>query len=87
VARKDHTCDACLGIIASGDRYHRQRSIWEGEPMVYKCHALCDAVYWRMHRERELWDDESLDDSEIREGLLRVFASLSQADPERTEGT
>jgi hypothetical protein len=76
-AKKPHICDACVGVIAAGDNYRRQRIIGEDGPYVYKCHALCDAVYWRAHRRLELMYDESLDDSEIREELLSVFAALA----------
>lgn len=42
-ARKIHACDSCGRRIVPGETYHRQRSIYEGEPQTYKAHADC----WR----------------------------------------
>ncbi len=42
-ARKHHFCDSCCGRIEPGQRYQRQRIIWDGEPGTYKAHADC----WR----------------------------------------
>lgn len=42
-ARKRHFCDSCCGRIEPGQRYRRQRTIWEGEFGIYKAHADC----WR----------------------------------------
>ena len=77
VARKVHGCNACLGRIPTGERYHRQRLVWDGEMSTYKCHAICDAIYWKLYREYELFDDESVEPNQIQDGLLAVFATLS----------
>lgn len=77
VALKPHTCDICCGVIAPGDRYHRQRNIWEGEPCVFKAHGLCDAAYWIKFREQDLYYDETVEFDEIRPLLLRFFALLT----------
>ena len=36
VARKEHQCSQCSRMIQPGEKYHRQRNIFEGEPQVYK---------------------------------------------------
>lgn len=74
VARKPHWCDACLGVIAPGDRYLRQRCIGD-DPYTFKSHALCDAAYWHAYREMELWDDDSPDPFEdIRPRVAVAFS-------------
>ena len=79
-AHKNHQCDVCLGTIATGDRYHRQRLIWEGDPGVFKAHALCDAAYWRAWKNLDLFEDECPDFAdEVKPLLLRFFALMSVA--------
>ncbi len=81
IARKAHQCDVCFGTIAEGDRYRRQRMIYDGDPGVFKAHALCDAVYWVAWRELELFDDEQPDfHDDIKPRLLRFFALVSGGD-------
>lgn len=81
VARKDHQCNVCWGTIGEGDRYLRQRSIYDGEPQTFKAHALCDAAYWQAHRTLGLYGDDAPDwQEEIRplvEGFLAHLGSAS----------
>ncbi len=77
VARKKHRCDACCGTIGAGDVYRRQRAIGDDGPYTYKCHRLCDALYWKMHRESGLWDDDAVDDGELRRELALIFGVLT----------
>jgi hypothetical protein len=78
VARTTHRCDVCSGFIGAGERYNRQRFVWDGEPGTYKAHALCDAAYWIAWRELELFDDESPDfDADVRPLLEAFFMSLT----------
>ena len=77
VARKEHQCNICWGTIAVGDRYHRQRNIWDGEANTFKAHELCSAAWTKAHHDLELWDDETPDwDEDIKplvEGALRLL--------------
>lgn len=75
-ARKQHGCDVCGGIIGVGDRYHRQRSIYDGEPQTFKAHGLCDVAYWRAHRDLDLYDDESPDWTEDIKPLIAAMLTL-----------
>lgn len=78
VARKAHGCSICLGRIASGETYNRQRLIWDDGPVTFKSHALCNFVYWRAYRELGLMDDEAPDfTDEILPGLLAFFRMMS----------
>ena len=78
-ARTNHRCSACEGIIAAGDRYRRQRLV-DDDPYVFKCHALCDQLWWFLHGELDLWDDDALDPyDDVRPGLMRFFAALGFA--------
>jgi hypothetical protein len=41
VARKRHLCESCMRSINAGERYIRQRGVWEGEAYTWKSHELC----------------------------------------------
>lgn len=77
VARKAHVCCVCLGDIAPGDRYHRQRSVEGGDAYVWKEHALCGAAYLVAHREADLLPDEGCEYEDVQPVLLRFFTALS----------
>jgi hypothetical protein len=80
VARKHHSCNACGGTIAPGDRYRRQRN--KGDDIyVWRCHALCDAAYWIAHEEAECCEDEGPDWFEVRSVVLRFFEALTSQHP------
>ena len=57
VAKKAHTCIWCGEPIIPGQRYVRERSVYEGEPQNYKWHAECRADALECIREG---DDEFL---------------------------
>lgn len=79
VARKQHLCDVCLGVIGEGDRYHRQRGIWDEGPYTHKAHALCNAAYWLAMRDLGYdarWE-EYAEWSEVRPYVERFFAVVS----------
>lgn len=50
VARKDHTCDYCGGIIKKGEEYNWAKLINEGRPYEWKAHKDCIMV------STALWD-------------------------------
>lgn len=78
VARKQHRCDVCDGVIGEGDRYHRQRGVWEGEPYTHKAHLLCRAAYVLAMRDLERradWDEYAEPD-EVRPYVERFFAAV-----------
>jgi len=41
VARKEHQCDWCGGIIHKGEKYYYSFNIWEGYPCVWESHLSC----------------------------------------------
>lgn len=41
-ARKPHQCDACLGDIVAGERYHTGTNIQDGHHSRWKNHVCCD---------------------------------------------
>lgn len=44
MARKEHKCCECHGVIAKGEKYHRHSGIWDGEAATYKVCLDCDAL-------------------------------------------
>lgn len=44
VARKDHRCCECDGVIKKGEKYHRHHGIWEGEANTYKVCLECELI-------------------------------------------
>lgn len=51
VARKPHGCNACLGVIAAGDTYERQRVADGSEIWTWKAHLLCGQIVLHLDRE------------------------------------
>lgn len=80
VARVEHRCSLCGGVIAPGDRYRRQRYV-DDDPYTLKTHGLCDAAYWVAYREFDYWDDEPVDQGEVELVMMRFFAALAGAVP------
>lgn len=79
VARKDHRCDVCLGVIAAGDRYHRQRNIGDDGPYTFKAHLLCDTAYWLATKQlglRSDWDEYPDVSDEVLPLVQRFFVNL-----------
>ena len=63
-ARAAHHCGLCHRPIAVGDRYHRQRGIWEGEPYTFKSHVECRVAAVERHHNSGWTYGLSLDDLE-----------------------
>lgn len=73
-AKKQHQCNVCWEPIEPGQRYRRQRSIYDGEPATWKAHQLCDEAYAEAHRKLELYDDETPDfEEDIKPILTRML--------------
>lgn len=84
-ARKSHVCGVCCGTIGAGDRYLRQRSIYDGEPQTFKAHSLCEAAYWKAYSDLGLYDNESPDWTEdIRPLVFGALAILDGWTPEHS---
>ena len=81
-ARKQHSCDVCFEPITVGERYRRQRVIYEGDPGVFKVHALCDEAYWIAYRELGLMGDETPD---FQEDIQPILERLRAAGREMTD--
>lgn len=41
VARKEHFCDFCNGIIKKGEKYNNQVNKFEGVPYTWRSHEHC----------------------------------------------
>lgn len=76
-ARGPHRCDVCSGTIATGDRYLRQRGIFDSEPYTWKGHALCVAADRQARRELDLTAEEAPDPDEVLPIVRRFFANLT----------
>lgn len=58
VARKPHICIECGGRIEPGQKYRRQRGIYDGDPYTYKGHVECSEASLDFVREFGLsWDE------------------------------
>jgi hypothetical protein len=79
VARKQHQCGLCLGIIGAGDSYHRQRVVDCRDIYTFKGHTLCEAICLRVAKEIGYWpEDEGFEPhDEIQPGILTFFAAIS----------
>ncbi len=63
-ARKRHRCSLCNRDIDAGETYNRQRSIYDGEPYVFKACEHCMALVRVIDESHAYWYDEgyTLDD-------------------------
>jgi hypothetical protein len=76
-ARKTHQCDICGGVIGIGDRYHRQRGIFDGDPYTSKGHHLCVKANGRVRRDLDLVLDESPDPDEVMPLVRQFFDNVT----------
>lgn len=76
-ARKQHRCEVCNGTIAIGERYVRQRGIFDGAAYTWKGHALCATAQIKAHRDLDLPHDEGVEPEEALPYIERFFAVLS----------
>ena len=86
VARKEHRCSLCGGVIKPGEKYHRQTLVYDGSPYEWvedlDCHKATDVVCERLDffgydREDGLTGD--VFDAEIVE-ILRDDLGVSHED-------
>lgn len=77
VARKDHRCNDCEGVIVTGTEYLRQTCAYDGHLCTYKEHPWCQSVYWMLHREAGLYEDEAVDPESVREVFAVLFAWMA----------
>ena len=77
-ARKAHQCNACLGQIAPGDIYERQRVVDGADAWTWKSHQLCTAVVLHLQRESGgYWGDcEAPDPWEVQWVLDDLIGGL-----------
>lgn len=61
IARKEHRCDYCGGIIHKGERYERQTNKYDGQLYTWKCHTHCACLA----SDIEPWD-EGISDEDFR---------------------
>lgn len=88
-ARVAHRCEVCGGTVAPGDRYVRQRGVYEGDPYTWKGHALCAAAHFQCRRDLDLYPEEAPEPEEVLPYVLRFFAnvaSLTDAYRKDTDG-
>ncbi len=80
-ARKRHRCELCIRDIEVGETYNRQRSIYDGEPYVFKACEHCMALVHVFDESNAYWyDDEGytidsiadVDPANLREARFQV---------------
>lgn len=58
VARKEHRCNFCGGIIPSGERYVNQTIAYDGTVYTWKCHEHCYDLTSNMEYDSEYGTSE-----------------------------
>lgn len=70
VARKQHYCDWCDGTIKIGEKYNRQKFIYDGEIYEWHSHLACSRLA------SAIWDycdpDEGMDADQFCEGCQEI---------------
>lgn len=59
VARKEHRCCECQGLIQPGERYHRHWGVWNGEAATYKVCEDCEALRSRVDKDEVHLDEKT----------------------------
>jgi hypothetical protein len=55
VARKEHKCNECLRKIQPGEKYTRERFVWEGKAQTHKTCAHCMMARGWLHHNCGGW--------------------------------
>lgn len=66
IARKEHHCDYCDGIIHKGEKYERSAVKFDGEVYTWKSHLYCSSLARKIEpidegvgeEDFEIWIDE-----------------------------
>lgn len=66
IARKDHRCHGCEGMIEAGTLYVRQRVVDGREAWTWKAHPACDQIVAAIQAEYQLDCTEPIDPAEVR---------------------
>lgn len=61
IARKEHKCVLCRGIIAIRERYERQTNTNDGTIYNTACHDKCSELEDELNIQNDLNDDECVD--------------------------
>ena len=67
VARKEHKCMFCGGVISIGEKYDRQTNLYNGTVYDWVCHTACSQVACHLNMSDDC--DEGLDDDGFKECL------------------
>ena len=90
VARKQHQCDQCCGVISPGDRYFVQRNVDGGDTWTWRAHELCTAASRLAYRLGDFYYEDYPDwHEEVLPLVLRFFeslANLAAGVPQEEEG-
>lgn len=74
VARKQHYCSYCNGIIEKGESYEWAKLIYEGQLYEWKNHKKCGFIA------HELWDyiepDEGMTEEDFNEGCAEFCSTF-----------
>ena len=60
VARKEHRCNFCGGVISVGEKYNRQTNVYDGRVYDWVSHCECSELAYEL----DMYDDcdEGLED-------------------------
>lgn len=54
IAKKEHKCFECRGVIEPGEKYHRTWGVWNGEVSKFKTCDDCETLRHLMGKDRDL---------------------------------
>lgn len=74
VARKEHRCNFCGGVISVGEKYNRQTNVYDGRVDDWVSHCECS----KLACELDMFDDcdEGLDDDGFIDNLISMFTTI-----------
>lgn len=58
IARKEHKCYECSGVIRVGEKYHKHHGVWDGRGADYKVCNECEELRAKM--DENVYDNEEV---------------------------
>lgn len=81
VAKKEHRCQYCGGVIKVGKKYMRQTNVYEWHIYDWICHCDCEKIASELDMFGRTWRD-GIDADEFNEFVWNAIYELRQNDEE-----
>jgi hypothetical protein len=77
IARKEHECNFCHGVINIGEEYEYQKNKHDGEFYTWKTHIKCSELATALKMYENCCYDEGLTDDDFYEYISEAISDLT----------